>query len=133
MKKYKSSEYFEKFLKISLHSTIELSEDQIDLLSPGLSESEVFSAVERAGWAVQKTELLQSGLLIFSLIDKRRTRSCGEPAQHYHLDEPCCGREECCPEFPVPPDYELEIAWNVSRIREEMEKRKEKTARATTL
>jgi hypothetical protein len=121
MKKFKRSKPFENFLRASSRSTIELNEDQIDLISPDLDTDDILRAVEIAGWAVQKSELLQNGLIVFTLIDKRQMCSCGEPAQHYHLDEPCYGRKECCL---IAVDYELEIACAVSRIREEMQKRR---------
>jgi hypothetical protein len=117
MKKFKSSKRFENFLKMSSQSSLVVSEDQIDVICPGLAYDDVLRAVEIAGWTVQKSELLQNGLIVFSLIDKKRMCSCGEPVKHYHFDEPCCGLQYCCPEFPVPADYELEAAQVILRIR----------------
>jgi hypothetical protein len=126
MKKFKSSKRFENFLRKCSQSTLELNEDQIDLLSPGLSYSQVLLAVKGAEWVVRRAELRNDGLVTFSL-HKKQTCSCGKLAQHYHLDDiACCGSNDCCPESQEEPDYEIEIAWAVSCIREILKKRNEK-------
>jgi hypothetical protein len=117
MKRFRSTKRFEKFLKTSLQSSLELTEDQIDLLSPGLSYTQILLAVENAGWAIQRSELLRNGLISYRL-RKGRMCSCGEPCKHFHYDEPCCGTEECCPEYPIETDPDIEIASIISRIRE---------------
>jgi hypothetical protein len=85
MKKFRSTKRLENFLMTSSQSTLELNEDQIDLLSPGLSHSKVLMAIERAGWIVQRSELLRNGLISYTL-HKGQMCSCGKRARHFHFD-----------------------------------------------
>jgi hypothetical protein len=123
MKKFRNTKRFENFLRKSSQSTLELNEDQIDLLSPDLSHAQVLVAVENAGWIIQRSELLQNGLIIFKLCEMQ-VCSCGRAAIHFHFTEPCCSSQYCCPEFPEPEDLEIEVAWKVAQIRETLENRK---------
>jgi hypothetical protein len=125
MKKFRSTKRFENFLKTSLQPSQELNEDQIDLLSPGLSYTQILLAAENAEWVARRAELRNDGLITFSL-HKKQTCSCGKLAQHYHLDDiACCKSNYCCPETQEEPDYEIEIAWVIGENRKGLRKRKE--------
>lgn len=106
-----------------MENKLALSEVQIALLED-LNREQILERIDEAGWSILD-EKTQNGISIFTLIDRVFVCVCGKEPVHWHNAKiACCGGSDCCPEN-VPRDYELEIAWNVSRIRQMLQERKE--------
>lgn len=99
-----------------------LTSTQVELLEPNLSKEKVLERIDDAEWEVLREEE-QNRATIYFLIDPFFICSCGQKPDHFHNKKPCCGRIYCCQDL-TPIDYEVEIAWKVSQIRQMLQEKR---------
>lgn len=114
---------FLKFLTSSLENRLTMSETQIKLLEPEITEGEILDRIQAAEWSILE-QRVENDVAVYSLIDSAFVCTCGNDPVHWHNGKmACCGGSDCCPEA-EPPDYELQIAWKLACIRNMLEERR---------
>ncbi|MCW3999517.1 MAG: hypothetical protein NWE93_04705 [Candidatus Bathyarchaeota archaeon] len=118
----KTKTSFERFLRASLENRLVLTTRQIQLIQPKITSYEVEEAISKAKWHIFE-EKAQNGVTTYTLIDPSFICTCGQQPIHWHEDKACCGSDDCCPEAQCP-DVDVEIAWNIGKVRQMLEQRR---------